>query len=44
MSEKMIAVAKDYARGKRCTFPLMTAKELERFLAVMKAERLKQVH
>ncbi|HFP8670547.1 TPA: hypothetical protein ACHWC7_004043 [Providencia stuartii] len=44
MSEKMIAVAKAFAKGKKSTFPIMTAKELEKFLEVMRTERLKQTH
>ncbi|EOY9180916.1 hypothetical protein [Proteus mirabilis] len=31
MSDKMIAAAKDFAKGKRTTFPIMTVKELPFF-------------
>lgn len=44
MSEKMIAVARAFGKGKGGTFPIMTAKELEKFLEVMRTERLKQTH
>lgn len=44
MSEKMIAVAKDFAKGKKCTFPIMTIKQLDFFLKEIKIERNKLVN
>ncbi|HAS8353586.1 TPA: hypothetical protein I7721_21135, partial [Vibrio vulnificus] len=44
MSEKMIAVARAFANKEKCTFPIMTAKELGYFLKEIKEQRLKKVH
>ncbi|MEQ5394091.1 hypothetical protein ABN236_18660 [Proteus sp. fly-1013] len=41
MSEKMIAVAKEFAKGKKCTFPIMTIKQLDFFLKEVRTERNK---
>lgn len=38
MSEKMIAVAKEFAKGKKCTFPIMTIKQLDFFLKEVRTE------
>lgn len=40
MSDKMIAAAKDFANGKRATFPIMTIKELPLFFQAIKDEML----
>lgn len=38
MSDKMIAAAKTFAKGKRTTFPIMTVKELPFFLQLIRKE------
>ncbi len=38
MSDKMIAAAKTFAKGKRTTFPIMTVKELHFFLQQIRKE------
>ncbi|MEX9896989.1 hypothetical protein AB7W86_20750 [Providencia rettgeri] len=38
MSDKMIAAAKDFAKGKRTTFPIMTIKELPLFFQQIRKE------
>ncbi|HED3891526.1 TPA: hypothetical protein R4229_003960 [Morganella morganii] len=38
MSDKMIAAAKDFAKKKRATFPIMTVKELPSFFQQIRLE------
>ncbi|MGA6087215.1 MULTISPECIES: hypothetical protein [unclassified Providencia] len=40
MSDKMIAAAKSFAKGKRATFPIMTIKQLGEFIQLIHIERL----
>lgn len=39
MSDKMIAAAKDFAKGKKATFPIMAIKELPLFFQQIRKEQ-----
>ncbi|CDG98600.1 conserved hypothetical protein [Xenorhabdus bovienii str. puntauvense] len=43
MSEKMIAAARAFAKGKKFTFPLMQVKDLKNFIDLAKEERQKAI-